>query len=48
MNKNTQPITNWKTPKSLSPNSNQEQQPYPLDSLPEIIKAPVVAYQKYG
>lgn len=46
MNPMQSPNINWKTPKPLAENPNH--QPYPIDCLPEIIKTPVVAYQKYG
>jgi hypothetical protein len=47
MNNINQLKINWQTPKPLSPDSSQEQQQYPIDCLPEIIKAPVIAYQTY-
>lgn len=43
---NSQITIKWRTPKPLA--ENYSSQPYPIDCLPEIIKLPVIAYQKYG
>jgi hypothetical protein len=37
----------WKTPIPLI-TEHDEQQPYPIDCLPSIIKDPIISYQQYG
>lgn len=38
----------WPKPTPLMADDAQEARQYPIDCLPEIIKAPVASYQKYG
>jgi hypothetical protein len=39
---------NWQVPTPLITNAENSQQPYPIDSLPSVIKGAVIAYQQYG
>ncbi len=43
----TTPDIKWQKPIPLI-DENQNQQPYPIDSLPSIIKDAVLSYQQYG